>query len=133
VERHQPELVRAAMMLFLVGPLVLVVWYFSGNGSARPLAGSLWAQYESQVQTTVQNAGGSIGEKGCEMVGNVSAALICPVVGVAPHTLVTAFSVAGWKLEPSDSTTLSTEGARLSIHSAKDRSSVTVSIALRKK
>jgi hypothetical protein len=124
--------VGAVALLLLVGPLAFVVWYFSGSSPARPVPGSLWAEYETQVQSSVRGVGGSIGENGCEMFGNVNAGLQCPVVGVAPHTLLAAFAVAGWKRESSDSTELTNERARLSIHSAQDGSWVKVSVVLRK-
>ena len=133
LHHHQSELVRAAALVLLVGPLAFVVWFFSGSGPARPVPGSLWAEYESEVQRTVRGVGASIGAGGCVMFGNVNAGLECPVVGVAPHALVTAFAAAGWSAASSGSAELAKDEARLSVESARDGSSVKVSITLRKR
>jgi hypothetical protein len=121
---------RSALVLLLVGPLILVVWYFGGSGPARPIAGSQWSQYEAQVRVAVQSAGGAIGESGCTMAGNLNAGLNCPVVGVRPGTLHSTFVAQGWKALPSDPTALVAEGARLSIDSAADSSRLYVHVRL---
>ena len=132
LQRHQSDLLRAAMLVLLAGPLVLVLWHFGRSGPVRPNPGSLWAQYESQIRRTVRGVGGSIGEGSCELFGNVNAGLVCPVVGVAPTVLVNAFTVDGWKPTPGGRAELSDERARLSVEAASDSSWVKVSVVLRK-
>lgn len=128
---RKADLQRNALVLFLIGPLILVVWYFGGSGPARPVPGSQWSRYEAQVRATVQTAGGAIGDAGCTMMGNLNAGLNCPVVSVRPETLYSAFVAQGWKPLSSDPTALVAEGARLSIGSSTDSSRIYVHVRLR--
>jgi hypothetical protein len=130
MESHKSPVLRNVLLLILISPLGLVIWYFGASGPARPLPGSEWAQYESQVRSTVQSVGGLIEEQGCSMIGNVNAALVCPVAGVTPNALLAAFSDAGWKPESASSSTRG--GARLSVESIPNSSSVQVAVSLRR-
>jgi hypothetical protein len=125
------DLKLSALALVLVGPLILVVWYFGGSGPARPIAGSEWSRYEAQVRATVQGAGGAIGDPGCTMMGNLNAGLHCPVVSVRPETLHSAFVAQGWKPLPSDPTALVAERAHLSVDSSSDPPRIYVHVRLR--
>jgi hypothetical protein len=124
------DLQRSALALLLVGPLILVVWYFGGSGPARPIAGSQWSRYEAQVRAAVQTAGGAIAESGCTMAGNLNAGLNCPVVSVRPETLHSTFIAQGWRPLSSDPTVLVADGARLSVDSSADSSRIYVHVRL---
>jgi hypothetical protein len=85
---------RNIFILFLVVPLVAVLWFSGASTEPVPPAGALAESYEAEVLAGIRSAGGQPGQ--CSMSGNVNLGVTCKAKITSLAALVASFQARGW-------------------------------------